>query len=45
MFFPNASPFDVFIVPGAGHGLNFEYSHETTYSTILNFFQGNGLAA
>lgn len=44
-FFPNAAPFDVFIVPGTGHGLNFEYSHPTTYSTILSFLSGNGCAA
>lgn len=45
MFFPNAAPFEVSIVPGAGHGLNLEYSHPTTYGTILEFLSGNGLAA
>ncbi|KAK5078699.1 hypothetical protein LTR64_002887 [Lithohypha guttulata] len=45
MFLPNAAPFQAFIVPGSGHGLNFEYSHPTTYGTILNFLAQNGLAA
>ncbi|KAK3064732.1 hypothetical protein LTS18_004469 [Coniosporium uncinatum] len=44
--FLNASAFEVVIVPGAGHGLNLEYSHPFTYGTINNFFvqQGNGPA-
>jgi len=42
-YFPNASAFDVFIVPGAGHGLNLEYSHETTYHTAQQFLLQNGL--
>jgi hypothetical protein len=30
-------------VPGAGHGLNLEYSHPTTYASVLNYFVQNGL--
>ena len=40
---PDASPFEAFIVPAAGHGLNLEYSHETTYQHISQFLVGNGL--
>jgi len=40
--FKNAGVFDVVIVPGAGHGLNLEFSHPFTYSTINNFFVQNG---
>ena len=42
-FLPNAAPFEAFIVPGAGHGLNLEYSHETTYQHINQFLVGYGL--
>nr|POE84805.1 hypothetical protein CFP56_78905 [Quercus suber] len=35
---PKASPFQVTIVPGAGHGLNLEYSHPFTFDTVNNFF-------
>ena len=42
-YIPNASPFQVFIVPGAGHGLNLQYTHPTTYSTINSFLASNGL--
>lgn len=45
MFLPNASPFEAFIVPGAGHGLNLQYTHPITYQTILNFLTQNGLAS
>lgn len=45
MFLPDAAPFEAFIVPGAGHGLNLQYTHPITYSTILNFLAQNGLAA
>jgi len=31
------------IVPGAGHGLNLEYSHPFTYKTINEFFESHGL--
>ncbi|KIW13126.1 hypothetical protein PV08_08313 [Exophiala spinifera] len=41
--FPGAKPFDAFVVPGAGHGLNLDYSHETTYQYISQFLVGNGL--
>lgn len=41
-FIANANPFEVVIVPGAGHGLNLEYSHPFTYGTINNFFIQNG---
>ncbi|OTB08245.1 hypothetical protein M426DRAFT_71352 [Hypoxylon sp. CI-4A] len=34
----NASYFESKIVPGAGHGLNLEYSAESTYESILDFF-------
>lgn len=43
MYFPNAAAFEAFIVPNAGHGLNLEYSHPLTYTTILNFFESHGL--
>ncbi|KAF2723183.1 hypothetical protein K431DRAFT_220490 [Polychaeton citri CBS 116435] len=43
--FINAKPFEAFIVPNAGHGLNLEYSHPVTYATILNFLVNNDLAA
>ncbi|KAI6879971.1 hypothetical protein KC318_g19249, partial [Hortaea werneckii] len=33
------------IVAGAGHGLNLEYSHPETYSSIFSFLSDNGLAA
>lgn len=45
MFLPNASPFKVDIVMGAGHGLNYQYTHPQTYTDILNFFAQNGLGA
>ncbi|KAF7559040.1 hypothetical protein G7046_g5099 [Stylonectria norvegica] len=35
--FPKASVFNTSVVPGAGHGLNYQYSHTFTYNTILNF--------
>jgi pimeloyl-ACP methyl ester carboxylesterase len=38
--FPNASDFEAFVVPSAGHGLNLEYSHPTTYAQILQFLAG-----
>lgn len=38
----DAEPFKVVIVPGAGHGLNLEYSHGFTYRTINDFFVQNG---
>ncbi|KAF2159139.1 hypothetical protein M409DRAFT_71260 [Zasmidium cellare ATCC 36951] len=44
-YLPNASPFQVDIVKGAGHGLNYQYTHTTTYNDILSFFEQNGLAA
>lgn len=44
-YIPNAAPFEAFIVPGAGHGLNLQYTYPTTYGTILNFLAQNGLAA
>lgn len=43
-FLPAAKRFEAFIVPGAGHALNFEYSHETTFQKISQFLVGNGLA-
>lgn len=45
MFIPNAAPFEAYIVAGAGHGLNLQYTAPITYSTILNFLAQNGLAA
>ncbi|KAK4507732.1 hypothetical protein PRZ48_001467 [Zasmidium cellare] len=44
-YLPNASPFKVDIIKGAGHGLNYQYTHTTTYNDILSFFEQNGLAA
>ncbi len=41
--FPNAQAFEAFIVPGAGHGLNLEYSHPLSFGTILNYLVQNGL--
>ena len=32
-------------VPGAGHGLNLQYSHPLTYSTVLDYLVQNGCAA
>ncbi|KAK5172667.1 uncharacterized protein LTR77_002787 [Saxophila tyrrhenica] len=43
-FFENTD-IDVTIIPGAGHGLNLQYTHPQTYSSILNWFADNGLAA
>jgi len=40
--FPNTSKFGAFVVPGAGHGLNLEYSKDTTYQHISQFLVGNG---
>lgn len=40
-YFRSASVFNATIVPGAGHGLNFGYSHVTTYSAMLNFLGKN----
>ncbi|KAI7353072.1 hypothetical protein KC354_g11718 [Hortaea werneckii] len=42
--FPNTE-ITVDIVAGAGHGLNLEYSHPETYSSIFSFLGDNGLAA
>ncbi|SMR45010.1 unnamed protein product [Zymoseptoria tritici ST99CH_3D1] len=42
--FPATSKFEVQIVPGAGHGLNLEYTAPMTYSTIATFLAQNGLA-
>jgi hypothetical protein len=39
--FPKASVFNATIVPNAGHGLNYQYSHPFTYATILDFFKTN----
>jgi pimeloyl-ACP methyl ester carboxylesterase len=36
-FFTQASRFNTTVVPGAGHGLNFGYSHTVTYDSILEF--------
>ncbi|KAK7427216.1 hypothetical protein QQZ08_006329 [Neonectria magnoliae] len=36
-FFPNASRFNATVVPGAGHGLNYGYSHTFTYNSIFEF--------
>ncbi|KAK6841961.1 hypothetical protein PG989_009500 [Apiospora arundinis] len=37
-FFTDPSYFDSFVVPGAGHGLNLEYTSPITYGRILDFF-------
>jgi pimeloyl-ACP methyl ester carboxylesterase len=44
-FIPNAQPFETFIVEGAGHGLNMEYSHDTTFQHIQQFLVTSGLGA
>ncbi|KAK3719738.1 hypothetical protein LTR37_004275 [Vermiconidia calcicola] len=42
-FFPNAEDFTVTIIADAGHGLNLEYSHPTTYSSIIDYLAQHGL--
>ncbi|KAI0136361.1 Alpha/Beta hydrolase protein [Xylariales sp. AK1849] len=37
-YFANASYFSAFDVPGAGHGLNLQYTWPITYKAILDFF-------
>ncbi|OAA72308.1 hypothetical protein ISF_01381 [Cordyceps fumosorosea ARSEF 2679] len=37
--FSKAAAFKTSIVPGAGHGLNFGYSHVETYNRILDFLK------
>ena len=39
--FPNARNFKTVIVPGAGHGLNYDYSHPFTYQSINDYFAKN----
>lgn len=39
--FPATSKFEAVVVDEAGHGLNLEYSHQLTYSTILDFITQN----
>ncbi|KAI1650635.1 alpha/beta-hydrolase [Daldinia loculata] len=36
--FTNTSSFEAFVVLGAGHGLNLEYTAQATYAKILDFF-------
>ncbi|KAM0206416.1 hypothetical protein ACHAPA_003612 [Fusarium lateritium] len=36
-FFTKASRFNTTVIPGAGHGLNFGYSHTLTYDAIFDF--------
>ncbi len=36
--FPKASSFKTVMVEGAGHGLNYQYTHVSTYKSILDFF-------
>lgn len=38
--FKEAKSFTATIVPGAGHGLNFGYSHPVTYKGMLDFLKG-----
>ncbi|OLN87222.1 hypothetical protein CCHL11_03603 [Colletotrichum chlorophyti] len=42
-FLKNASPFEAYIVPGAGHGLAFSYSHLEVTGKTLDFLVQNGL--
>ncbi|KAH6688583.1 Alpha/Beta hydrolase protein [Plectosphaerella plurivora] len=42
--FKEASPFEAYVVPGAGHGLALEYSHVETTGKMLDFLTQNGLA-
>ncbi|ROT43240.1 alpha/beta-hydrolase [Sodiomyces alkalinus F11] len=44
-FLSQASPFEAYVVPGAGHGMGFEYSHAEVTGKILDFLVQNGLAA
>ncbi|OAA39558.1 catalytic protein [Beauveria brongniartii RCEF 3172] len=37
--FKQAKSFNTTIVPGAGHGLNFGYSHTETYRDMINFLK------
>lgn len=39
---PKADPFEVFIVPKAGHGLNLEYSNKLSYEKIHEFLIRKG---
>jgi pimeloyl-ACP methyl ester carboxylesterase len=43
--FPNASPFEAYIQPQTGHGLNAHYNSTGAYAVILNFLAAHGLAA
>ncbi|KAK5054733.1 hypothetical protein LTR84_001625 [Exophiala bonariae] len=43
-FVPSSRSYETFIVPKAGHGLNFEYSAQTTYQHIARFLEANGFA-
>jgi hypothetical protein len=43
--FPNASSVDTHIVSRSGHGLNFDYNHDTTYEHILQWLVKHGLGA
>ncbi|KAF7551174.1 hypothetical protein G7Z17_g5191 [Cylindrodendrum hubeiense] len=36
-YFPHASRFNTSVVPGAGHGLNYGYSHTFTFNSMLDF--------
>ncbi|KAI1102804.1 Alpha/Beta hydrolase protein [Jackrogersella minutella] len=40
-YFTNANNFQAVVVPGAGHGLNLEYSAPSTYTSILDFLDQN----
>ncbi|KAI2620084.1 Alpha/Beta hydrolase protein [Hypoxylon sp. NC1633] len=39
--FTNPSYFEAVVVPGAGHGLNLEFTAQQTYTSILDFFDKN----
>ncbi|KAM4057221.1 alpha/beta hydrolase family protein [Hirsutella rhossiliensis] len=39
--FKSASVFKTVVIPGAGHGLNYQYSAPLTYRAILNFIKTN----
>ncbi|EHK15318.1 uncharacterized protein TRIVIDRAFT_38049 [Trichoderma virens Gv29-8] len=41
ILFPNASTFEAAVIPEAGHGLNFGYSHKAAYASIFDFLRSS----
>lgn len=42
---PGASPFEAYIQPNTGHGINLHYNQTGAYAVITSFLAANGLAA